>query len=97
MTELLQNPLVIKVLLVVGGGALGFGAKAAVHWLRSRGNRRLGAAIDAFNRAKLTPDEQDDAIAALALERAKTDAEWMQWLATEIENKIPTLPGAPKP
>lgn len=80
--------------LVLGGFALKFGWDAGAHWLRSRGKRKVDAALQQVYKAKLTPDEQDDLIAAMALERAKQDAEWGAWLADYIEKNQPKIPGA---
>ena len=46
----------------------------------------------AADRAKLTTDAKDDVIAQLALERAREDDEFMQWLADHVEKNKPILP-----
>lgn len=80
--------------LVFGGFALKFGWDAGAHWLRQRGKRKVDSALQQVYKAKLTPDEQDDLIAAMALERAKQDAEWSSWLADYIEKNQPKVPRA---
>lgn len=79
-------------LLLVGGAALKFGWDLGAAWWRRRGQTRVKRAEAAVAMAKLTPDEKDDLIAMMALERARDDAEWMAWLADYIEKHKPTLP-----
>lgn len=76
----------------IGGWALAFGWNIGADWFRRRGSRKLRAAERDVERARLTPDEKDDLIAKMALERAQDDAEFMAWLADHIEKNRPTIP-----
>lgn len=87
-----MTPTMQAVALVVGGWVLKFGWDLGADWWRRRGVRRVKLAENAVAKAKLTDDEKDDLIAAMALERARDDAEWMAWLADHIEKHKPTLP-----
>ena len=88
-----MDPDLLKVMAgAVGGWALTFGWSIGADWWRRRGTRKVRAAEADVARAKLTPDEKDDLIAAMALERARDDAEWMTWLADHIERNKPVLP-----
>ena len=80
---------------LIGGFALKFAWDAGSHWLKRRGQRKVDLALQQVYKAKLTPDDQDDLIAALALERAKDDAEWLVWLGEYIEKNRIKIPGAP--
>jgi hypothetical protein len=88
-----MSPDLMKILIgAVGGWALTFGWTIGADWFRRRGARRLKAAEAGLAKAKLTPDEKDDLIAGMALERAREDAEFMAWLADHIEKNKPVLP-----
>jgi hypothetical protein len=76
----------------LGGWALTFGWGIGADWFRRRGARKVKAALRDVDRAKLTTDDKDDVIAQLALERAREDDEFMQWLADHVEKNKPILP-----
>ena len=78
--------------LLLGGWALKFGWDMGADWLRRRGARKVKAALADLASAKLTSDDKDDVIAAMALDRAREDEEFMTWLATHVEKHKPTLP-----
>jgi len=94
----IDKNLLIPIVAGVGGFALKFGWDAGASWLRKRGKRKVDVALQAVHKAKLTPDDKDDVIAAMALERAKEDAEWLEWFAGEMEKHAPRPPsGNPFP
>jgi hypothetical protein len=51
--------------------------------------------LTALAKAKLTPDEHDDALAQMLVERAQNDKEFYDSIAEALEKVKPPMPGMP--
>lgn len=83
-----QHDVIIALTAVV----LTFGINAGVSWLRRRGEQGVERARRALGQAKLTPDQRDDAIAELALEKALEDQKTLDWWAEQLANAKAGIP-----
>ena len=84
-----MDPVVLSVLLSVGGFALGFGFKAAASWLRTRGKNKVAVAARALQEAMKTSDKKDDARAKELLAEAQLSLKQLEDIARILESTSP--------
>lgn len=89
LLTLVADPRLQTFALVLGGWLLKVAWDLAVRLLRLRGRQDVDHAEAALRAALATPDAQDDAVAKMALQRAKDSQEFLDTLAEALEQLRP--------
>ncbi len=96
ITSLMSNPTAQMIATAVGGWVLKIIFDIIVSSIRAKGKSDVQKAEQALDSALKTNDAQDDAVAKMALDRAKTSQEFLDRIADELERHKPGLLASPK-